>query len=342
MRILAFVKSEIPAVNTVRVVWPLKELSDLGYHTRIAGNEDVTTAMRDGKTDQFLGYDLYILGRTHGPRDGNPFEELRGSGKAPIIYDTDDDLLDDDRLFGYSDYVRQTCEMVDAITVSTEPLARKMERFGKPVYVIPNRLNIKFYREISLAAKRQIPQLTIGLVGTPTHWQDWQEVVEPLRAIARKYPDVRIVCGGYLPEYMKFIDGIIHIAPCHFSDYPAMLRQVDIRLSPLARTSFNECKSGIAALEAMASARNLPRGKLGGAVPICSKVPAYEGAVEHGVNGFLVDGPEGWQPILERLIEEADYRNTIAAQGFNWVRKQDVSRYARDRMAVYQTITRGM
>lgn len=121
-----------------------------------------------------------------------------------------------------------------------------------------------------------------------------------------------------------------------------MLRQIDIRLSPLARTSFNECKSGIAALEAMASARELPHGKLGGAIPVCSAVPAYSDTVQDGVTGFLVSDPEGWQPVLERLIEDADYRNQIAARGFNWVRKQDVSRYACERLSVYQSIMRGM
>lgn len=312
--ILALVRDNASAY--IRLVWPLDQVRRANvFKCGYLSDEGVRQMVSRRDNTPMMGWDMYILGRIHRPRAGNPFEQF----DAKIVYETDDDLLDDYRNFGSADWVEETVSFCDAIIASTEYLGARMSRFGKPVYVLENFVNVDFYAEYSMKSERQDERVTIGLVGTQTHWTDWHYVVPALKKIKAKYGDeVLIVTGGYLPSYLKKVVDI-NFAPLPFPQYPAILRQLDIRLCPLEDDGFNHSKSPLAALEAMAAARPVDT-KTGGAVPVCiGGMPTYD-IVKNRVNGLKVSN-DGWYDAIDHLVGNSKFRNSLAVAGHRWVRR---------------------
>jgi glycosyltransferase involved in cell wall biosynthesis len=266
--------------------------------------------IRAKKTDQLRGYDLYVVCRMHGPVDGDPFPFASGK----LVYETDDDLTCEHRDFGQERWIAETVALCDAVTTSTSHLSGVMERYGKPTYTLPNYLNTRWYGKVSASAERVNDNLTIGLIGTPTHWGDWILVLDALKRIKQDYPEVCIACGGYRPAYLEDVIDVMY-APLPFEQYPAMLRQVDIRLCPLeSEDKFNLSKSPIAALEAMAATRPT-WDKVGGAVALCSDHPVYR-----GINTPLVKDGQ-WYDAIATFIEDSRRRHEVSVTGHKWVRK---------------------
>ena len=324
MKVLVFAKLQGNAgMSTIRTLWPMRELNKIdGFECSYLSVQQLLQMIQEQKTEQIENFDLYVLSRLHAPTEkGNkPFEKLRARG-AKFIYETDDDLCGDYRDYGVAEWVKDTVSFCDAVTVSTPPLKHVMARHGKPVYVLKNFIDTGFYGAMSMEAKRQTDNLTIGLVGTSTHWPDWMQVVEPLKRIKTDYPHVRVCCVAYRPEYLKGVTDLF-FGGLPFDLYPALLRQIDIRLCPLDTSDgFNRSKSSVAALEAMAAARPLGK-RVGGAIPICSGngLKVYKDAIRHGHNGLLVKDGD-WYSAIASVVDNAPYRRRLAMNGSRWVRR---------------------
>ena len=315
------------ACSAIRTLWPLVALHRRAdFECEWFDANKVYSLLVSGKEGEFAGRDIYIVSRLHGPTKGdNPYKYFTGKS----VYETDDDLSDVHRDFGTGQWEAEFIHYCDAVTVSTKHLGEVIAKHGKPVYVVPNHVNTEFYSKVSLEAERMDNRLTIGLIGTGSHWSDWIEMIEPLKKIKENYPGVRIMCGGYRPPYLKGIVDVFYGA-LPFEQYPALIRQADIRLSPLDHTDgFNLSKSPIAALEAMACSRPVGgKGKLGGAVAVTADHIAYKGTVQHRTNGMLVK-PGEWYDTLVELIENVKLRERLALAGHKWVcNERDISKSA--------------
>jgi len=348
MRVLAFSKwmKGNAALAAYRVVWPFGELNkqqDFDNCT-VIGEQDVRRLIVQRQLQRVLGYDLYVLQRLLIPSEGAKgfIGTLRDTG-AKVVFETDDDISDDYRELGYKPWVEATIGQCDAITVSTKHLGEVMARYKKPVYMLPNYLHTEWFGQVSLAAERVFDSLVIGLVGTRSHWGDWQLVLDALKIVKRKHPEVTIAVGGYRPPYLEDgIEGLKFFAPVPFEAYPALMRQFDILLCPLeADDKFNWSKSGIGALEPMAAARPI-NGKMGGAVPICSgDLPVYRRVVNNRHNGLLVKDGD-WAAAIIQLVEDAPLRQRLAINGLRWVRKHRDIKLAGPRWgAAYRKILEG-
>ena len=321
MRVLGISKGGgAMGISVPRLLWPLRELNKRpDFFCRAVGDTEIRNMILAQTESQLDGYDLYVFSRVQG-QGPCPFEKALAQG-ARFVYETDDDLTDDYRAQGWEPWVRQTVAWCDAVTTSTEPLADQMGRYKKPVYVLPNYIDTTWYSSVSQSTRRIEDGLTIGLAGTQTHFFDWCEVLEALIHIREKYPHVNVACLGYKPAYMDQVPGLIHFAPVPFQAYPALLRQIDIRLCPLdMKDRFNYSKSDIAAIEAMAAGREVRHKRLGGAIPVCGRGSIYEQSVQDGVNGLLVEDG-GWEEGIERLITDKGLRTRLSVQGYNWVRE---------------------
>jgi glycosyltransferase involved in cell wall biosynthesis len=184
--------------------------------------------------------------------------------------------------------------------------------------VLPNHVDFGWFGQQSLLAERQVEGLTIGVLGTRTHYFDWIYLEEVFGRISREYDDVTILCAGFQPDYLedyRCLSGV----PYRY--YPQLMRQFDIVCCALDPDDvFNLSKSSIKALESMASARRLSSGKIGGAVAVCTDMTLYRRTVNHMHNGLLVDN-EDWYEALKMLIEDERTRNRIAYVGHRWVEK---------------------
>lgn len=313
IKVLGFIRTGgSRAIGAIRTLWPLIELHRRAdFECTYIESSQMDAIIKADRVDQLIGYDLYVLGRLHGPVNGqDPFPFVSGK----LVYETDDDLTDEHRDFGVGQWVGETVALCDAVTTSTKHLSIVMQRYGKPTYTLPNYLNTGWYGKVSADAERINDSLTIGLIGTRTHWGDWLIVLDALKRIKADYPQVTIACGGYRPPYLEDVVDVMY-APLPFEQYPAMLRQVDVRLCPLdSEDKFNLSKSPIAALEAMAATRPLGD-KVGGAVALCSHHPVFKGVP----TTLVQDG--GWYDAIAALIEDTRRRHEIAISGHKWVRK---------------------
>ena len=84
----------------------------------------------------------------------------------------------------------------------------------------------------------------------------------------------------------------------------------DVGIAPLENTIFNRCKSDIKFLDY--SALGFPG--------IYSRVPSYEGTVQHLETGYLVENtPSAWTEALDVLLANTDLRTQLALNAQEYV-----------------------
>jgi len=327
----------------LRTVWPLLALADdPEFDVSLVRESDAARIIAGGDESVFHEADIIILSRILGPDKVSPFtaEQARG---CKVVLDLDDDLTDDYRAQGFKPWLNNTCSWVDAITVSTVPLAQQMERYQKPITVLPNLINTDFYAKYSDAKYREVPGLTIGLVGTSSHFFDWAIVVDTLKEIKRQFPDINVLIGGYAAPYFEQVSGAMHMPFRLFNEYPLLLRQLDIRLVPLdVEDRFNESKSAIAALEAAASARPAsPIGSGGGqsgCLPICSSGTVYDDVVSRGTAIGVENTTSAWVEVLSYLIRDDHARERLSQRVYDAAMHYTVDAGTLDRAVAYRKI----
>jgi len=247
--------------------------------------------------------------------------DLQGADRK-VIYELDDDYTNNHRQVmlegGDAMSVIAAC---DAVTVSTPHLAEKMRPYNPNVYAVPNCINVAAWRKAKDA--RHVQGLTIGMTGTPSHYDDWGVVLKPLAEILAEFDHVRIVLIGYKPDYFKDLDRVEHIPYLAFEHYPGGVRQIDIGLAPLNEADeFNLSKSAIKVLEYWASYRKYPEGGSGGIAAIASDMPVYQRVVQRGETGLLVENTEAaWHKAIRQLVLNGDQRRQLGINGHRWVKK---------------------
>ena len=225
-----------------------------------------------------------------------------------------DGLLDGAR--GYRDAMLACREGI----ASTSGLADAMLKAGVPtVSVIENALD----QQTMLAAEKHNGKVRcsdefIRIVygsGTNTHNVDFEEVAEALIDVLREYPLVRFRLIGLLelPEKFEPLESQIErIEFCDYEDYLGYLAECDISIAPLENYIFNEAKSNIKFLEA--SIVKVPS--------VCSPRSAFTSVIVDGENGLLAESSQDWKKALEKLVQSANLRKSMAEFAYNSVLNQ--------------------
>jgi glycosyltransferase involved in cell wall biosynthesis len=315
----------VSPVSYYRVGLPLKALDEFTKHEAVTYDQIglynmFSMALKEGMdpAETITGYDVYVISRLYRDDGAEEYIEDVHSRGGMVVFDTDDDLTEEYRhLDGRGDEFSNMLSRVDLVTVSTPYLANRMEKYAghRPV-VLPNHVDFGWFAQSSLLREKQHPGLNVGVIGTQTHYDDWKCLEEPFARLSEEY-DVNVLTAGFEPDYLE---QYTHIEGVPYKVYPQLMREFDIVCCALdPEDGFNLSKSAIKALEAMASARRLSNGKIGGAVPVCTDMTLYRRAVNDGHNGVLVDN-DGWYEALKALIEDEKTRNRIAYQGHKWVR----------------------
>ena len=235
------------------------------------------------------------------------------------IYEIDDDLISEgsvDRLVTLhgksraeaeesADAHRWTVAQHDGVTVTTEALAEVIRRYtDKPVEVVPNAIDLEWFRGVQRRARRKVTGLTIGWQGGNRPDQDVALMAEAWRRVARRYPRVRFVVQGFVPETIRRIDlgGRLLVLPWfHVDIYPAGLMNVDVGCCPLSDTGFNRCKSPIKAFEWAANGS-----------PVVASPLLYGDVIEDGRDGYIARTVDEWDGALSRLVESRSLRQDMA------------------------------
>jgi len=313
----------ISAINYYRAIAPLSflGLNDDSFTVEILGQAEIRQAMQSGADAALLGRDLYVTSRLFaGSLGRTEFIEAIHRHGGQVIFDTDDDLTDNHRELGRGGDFKGILQDVDYVTVSTPHLAKELAPLAAhEPWVLPNHVDAGWFGEQCMNTERTVDGLAIGLIGTASHYNDWGYPLEALRRIATENRNVTIVAAGYCPDYLKGLHNLVELGPVPYIGYPGLMRQFDIvccSLDPL--DGFNQSKSSIKALEAMAAARSLSKGQTGGAVAVCTNMPVYRRTVNNRHNGLLVNNDQ-WYEGLSLLVRDKRLREKIAVQGFKWV-----------------------
>lgn len=343
--VIALFAEEFPnACAMIRITNPYRVMRDKGYAFDHARHVEMRELAQKGYP---LGlYQVWVLPRLVDLGDGKALklvEDLQKAGNV-IVWETDDDYTEKHRtvLKHGADAMVVACAC-DAVTVSTPYLARIMADFHDQIYVLPNCVDLNQWKPAKDA--RQVQGLTIGIGGTPTHYEDWMVTLKPLQELLAEFPEVKLVVMGYKPDYYDLLpdEQVVFIEPVTYNQYPAVVRQVDIGLAPLESTVFNLCKSAIKVLEYWSSYRQLPGGAYGGAAAVATKMPVYEEVVEHKYNGLLVEhDEEAWYNAIRELIVNPKLRTRLGKRGLQYVREhRNINSQARLWLDAYNAILSG-
>jgi len=192
----------------------------------------------------------------------------------------------------------------DGATVSTRRLATIAEQYTeKPLRIVPNAIDVAWFRRTLRGCARVVPPLSIGWAGGARFAQDLDPVAEAWRRIARRHPDVTFVVQGYMADVL--IDAVppdrvrkLGWLPLH--EYPRALLNVDIGCCSVARTLFNTAKTPIKLWEMT----------LAGAA--CVVTPTLYGQVAtDGEDALVAETADEWESALSRLIESPELRRRL-------------------------------
>ena len=125
------------------------------------------------------------------------------------------------------------------------------------------------------------------------------------------YPEVEFVVIADKEPVLGFVFKFVH---WNRTSEVKDLLQFDIGVMPLPDDKWSKGKCGFKALQYMAL--EFPA--------VAAPVGVNPKIINHGINGFLCNTPEEWNNILRRLIDDADLRRKLGAQG----RKTVVENYS--------------
>src|SRR5215471_3262749 len=244
---------------------------------------------------------------------------MHQSGLA-VIYDLDDDLLSpqiEARLHATTQQTKTfeqleqdrrdrlvAIRLCDGVTTSSEYLAGIVRHYVEvPVQVVPNAIDVRWFRRVLRGARRAVPPFTIGWAGGSRYTDDLLPVAEAWHNVARKRPDVNFVVQGFVtPELTEAVPAErLYVLPwMHAWDYPIGLKNVDIACCSVAPTHFNRCKTPIKLWEFA----------LAGAVSVVS--PTLYGPVASPCEDALIaETATEWEDALIALIDDCELRRRL-------------------------------
>jgi len=146
------------------------------------------------------------------------------------------------------EYIKQFIVEADVVTVSTPRLKEELRKLtGVDAVVVRN----------AVVQKNDIPYKNYKKIlwrGSETHRMDLLLEREELVNLLQANPEYKIIFFGMQPWFITpYIDNWIHAGFTDLTTYFEMMKRIEASFAyiPLGDTTFNHCKSDIAALEAI-------------------------------------------------------------------------------------------
>lgn len=327
------VHSSETGVGYYRVWQPVDMLKEQGVDARRFTDEEGALTLAEW-APLGTGMDLWI---TQVIDDVNALQLHKGMSMThniPWVVDIDDNIFDvpkNSRAYkhfypgGMGWTLGEVClKEADAVTVSTEQLAKVVRQLNPNVYVIPNYLDLKLWDHQN--SKKD--GIRVGWTGGATHWDDLKLLVPVFKDVIAKHPEVTIVLSGVLPDFFKeFEANIEYHEPVTIQDYPKHLASLglDIGLAPLVDRPFNQAKSAIKWMEY--SALSIPT--------VASPVGPYLGPK----NLLRAFNKYEWASHIIGLIEDEKMRRKLGDQAFAEVHAEhDARKHIQERIDIYNQI----
>ena len=288
MKLLALAGDIGALIAQVRLVTPLSALcAQQGWTLTLR-------SFHDCARDEIEHADVLVVQRASSTRVLRMQQRMRRQGGA-VLYEIDD-LLTDVALRRAAQLLRCMAE-ADVVTVSTARLGRELG-LQQPV-VVPN------HAWPMAAAPLPAPQ-----PGQPVHLlfaSSDHLATDFIYPAVRALGGVRVVVVG--PPAAAFLRAGIEVQAQglmprdRFVAFARALPNV-LAVIPLEDSRFAACKSAVKWFDYAAA----------GIPVLCSAVSPYAEVVQDGVTGGLVDNtPLAWQAALQQAVDDAGWRQRIAA-----------------------------
>lgn len=340
LKVFMWSASEIDGTWTYRIKMPGDELNRLGHEVRMG------TRLGEWARDEA---DIIVGQRVCMPGPSVLWQTIcqhrRETGRGGMVYEVDDDLFNIDPkvnpmapLFLRPDIRKNMIDNLkaaDAVTVSTEPLARlirtlrgRVRRDGG-VHVLPNALREEV---LTTAPARRDGPVILGWQGSATHAADWTVCRDAVADVLNADPFVHLRFLGVahtegLPLHRGQVEGLPWT-----TDIAAHYRRVakfSLSLAPLEDTIFNRSKSGLRVQESLAL----------GVPVVASNVEAYRPWVEPGRTGLLCEpNRDDWAAALRLLVASPTVRAEMGAAGREAARAWTIERTAPRWLDVYRSL----
>ncbi len=200
---------------------------------------------------------------------------------------------------------------VKTCVTTTNFLKRKLESYGKQVFLSKNKLSdgdTEQARKIleSKSSQSRSKEIRIGYFsGTASHDKDFETIKKPLVEILKKYSQVQLHLFGLLKISDIYDNFGVRVKKHPFASrerHFVNVASVDINIAPLeVGNPFCEAKSELKFFEA---------GILG--VPtIAAATQTFQEAIDDGVDGFVAGHTKEWKEKLEKLILDQELRKNM-------------------------------
>lgn len=364
--------TEDSAVGYYRIWGPLKQLERLGL-AELKLTPTFTWGISKDEIKKFPGVEWFSSDKGDGFRPDIIVAErhdhlhytslIGGLAKAynvPLVVDTDDDVQAV-RPFnpGYASYhpdsdntmanlKLMSIPHLSAITASTSHLKERHERFGKPVYVVPNSIDIKTR---TFPRKPENKKIRIGWIGSACHYENLQIIQQAVKDIVANYPQVEFVFTNLYGDLWanppkEVADRVIPVCKLYgcktrhaickkayvtLDKYAKAVADynLDIGLAPLQDNLFNRSKSNLRVLEYWAQKTAV----------IASAVRPYLECIVDGKNGLFAREKIDWYRAMEKLILNPKLMKTLGANGYKTlVKDYNAETNAKKLYKIYQEI----
>lgn len=217
--------------------------------------------------------DAVILQRQIGELRLEAMRQMKAFSRAFKVYELDDYLPKLPMKSAHKPHMpkdivkslRRGLSYVDRFVVSTDVMAEAFADFHSDIRVVNNRLDPRWWGELSVSARRVSKKPRVGWAGGSSHTGDLEMIADVVKELAG---EVEWVFFGMCPEKLKSYVHEFHegVAIESYAKKLASLN-LDLALAPVEQNLFNECKSNLRLLEYGAC----------GFPVICSDVRCYQG-----------------------------------------------------------------
>ena len=231
--------------------------------------------------------------------------------------------------------IQKTLKLCNRAITTTKALARELKHYVSKVFINHNVASEEMWKlsQKALTEKKERKKdnnnIIIGYFsGSITHNPDFKLIRNPLIKILRKYKNVQILVMGILsiPKFLSEFSSRIILKP--FIDWqklPKIISTIDINISPIEKSIFNEAKSENKWVEA--SLVKIPT--------VASNFGAFKKVIKNNETGFLCSNNHEWYNTLKILINDGELRKRIGENAYNACKKEYNTMYTGIKLTNY-------
>lgn len=309
------------ACGHYRMTWPAEAVLAQGGDITVveAGQRDFTASLIRNKVHSVKVADdteAIVIQRPTHRLLAESVSVLRKQGIA-VIVDMDDDLScihpnnvahttmhprEGDPSHSWL-HAKQACADATFVTTSTPALLERYAKHGRGM-VLPNFVPKRF---LDIAHEDHDEITWCGSLHS--HPDDLSVLGGSISSLVSRGAQFRTIGGNPDVNEVLGTRGMPATGPMPLEDWPAAVSSSGITIAPLTNTKFNEAKSWLKPLEAMAL----------GVPVVMSPRREYTRLHEMTGTGMLADKPRQWESMLRRYITDPDLREEHSKLGREYV-----------------------